>query len=219
LTELPNLIKSAKLELEREQECSRYLQSLSNRIEDRTVALLIPDSQKNTFRLYLSGIYAIIVSLLIAGFFTVAFVDGRVRASIFSVQAGIQFITLFSLVIAIILFGILGILQDKELAALLGGISGYILGRATTERATVSAAPATFRSITAATIAFNNPNIITDSGNRLGIFQVGDRVQVIGSTQNNGSFTLATVSAGSIQTREQTVQTEGAGAMITITAL
>ncbi len=39
-------------------------------------------------------------------------------------QSGIQFLTLFSLVIAIILFGIKG----KELAALLGGLSGYIFG-------------------------------------------------------------------------------------------
>lgn len=38
-------------------------------------------------------------------------------------QSGIQFLTLFSLVIAIILFGITGILKGKELAALLGGLS------------------------------------------------------------------------------------------------
>jgi hypothetical protein len=75
------------------------------------------------------------------------------------------------------------------------------------------------RSVTAATIAFTNPDTITDSGNGLGIFQLGDRIQVAGSTQNNGSFTVARVSAGSIQTRETTIQTEGAGAMITITAL
>jgi hypothetical protein len=74
------------------------------------------------------------------------------------------------------------------------------------------------RSVTAATIAFTNPNIIADSGNRLGIFQLGDRIQVAGSTQNNGSFTIDRISAGSIHTRE-TIQTEGAGAMITITAL
>lgn len=58
------------------------------------------------------------------------------RREIFRGQAGIQFITLFSVVIAIILFGILGILEGKELAALLGGLSGYILGRVTTPSAT-----------------------------------------------------------------------------------
>jgi hypothetical protein len=43
--------------------------------------------------------------------------------------AGLQFITLFSLIIAIILFGVMNILEGRELAALLGGLSGYILGR------------------------------------------------------------------------------------------
>ena len=47
----------------------------------------------------------------------------------FSNQQGLQFITLFSLVIAIILFGVLKILEAKELSALLGAISGYVLGR------------------------------------------------------------------------------------------
>jgi hypothetical protein len=40
-----------------------------------------------------------------------------------------QFVTLFSLVIAIVLFDVLKILDGRELAALLGGLSGYILGR------------------------------------------------------------------------------------------
>ncbi len=38
---------------------------------------------------------------------------------VFSNQQGLQFITLFSLVIAIILFGVLKILEAKELSALL----------------------------------------------------------------------------------------------------
>jgi hypothetical protein len=42
---------------------------------------------------------------------------------------GLQFITLFSLIIAIILFGGLGVLEGRELAAILSGISGYILGK------------------------------------------------------------------------------------------
>lgn len=60
-----------------------------------------------------------------------AYKDEKVRRAIFSHQVGIQFVTLFSLVIAIILFGIIDILEGKELAALLGGLSGYILGRST----------------------------------------------------------------------------------------
>jgi hypothetical protein len=44
-------------------------------------------------------------------------------------DGGLQFVTIFILMIAIILFGILNILEGKELAAILAGISGYILGR------------------------------------------------------------------------------------------
>jgi hypothetical protein len=83
------------------------------------------------FKLNMSLIFALLVGLVILGFFAVAFRDEQVRREIFSGQAGIQFVTLFSLVIAIILFGIIDILEGKELAALLGGLSGYILGRST----------------------------------------------------------------------------------------
>ena len=56
-------------------------------------------------------------------------------------RLGIQFITLFALVIAIILFGITGILEGKELSALLGGLSGYILGRSTTTKSAEGKGP------------------------------------------------------------------------------
>lgn len=44
-------------------------------------------------------------------------------------ETGLQFVTIFILIIAIILFGILNILGGSELAAILSGISGYILGK------------------------------------------------------------------------------------------
>jgi small-conductance mechanosensitive channel len=47
---------------------------------------------------------------MIIGFFILAGIDQKMRQAIFSGDAGIQFLTLFSLVIAIILFGITGIL-------------------------------------------------------------------------------------------------------------
>jgi hypothetical protein len=62
-------------------------------------------------------------------FFWIAFSNDEVKKAIFSNEAGIQFITMFSIVIAVILFGIIGILESKELSALLGGLSGYILGK------------------------------------------------------------------------------------------
>jgi hypothetical protein len=89
------------------------------------------EQPKQLFKLQMSGVFAVLVGIVIVGFFAVAFRDEQVRREIFAGQAGIQFVTLFSLVIAIILFGIIGVLADKELSALLGGLSGYILGRST----------------------------------------------------------------------------------------
>jgi hypothetical protein len=89
------------------------------------------EQPKQLFKLQMSGVFAALVGIVIVGFFAVAFRDEQVRREIFAGQAGIQFVTLFSLVIAIILFGIIGVLEGKELSALLGGLSGYILGRST----------------------------------------------------------------------------------------
>lgn len=120
-------IVNAKIELEKAQEKQYELEEAIN-------LLLIPENAKNQFKLYITAAFSLLVALVIIGFFIVSLKDEQVRRSIFSSQSGIQFLTLFSLVIAIILFGITGILGGKELAALLGGISGYILGRVTDSR-------------------------------------------------------------------------------------
>ncbi|HYE92946.1 MAG TPA: hypothetical protein VEA38_18085 [Terriglobales bacterium] len=97
---------------------------------DSTIgALLTPEILNQNFKFWMSGIFAGLVFVVIVGFFVMAWRDEEVLRAIFAGAAGIQFVTLFSLVIAIILFGITGILEGKELAALLGGLSGYILGR------------------------------------------------------------------------------------------
>jgi hypothetical protein len=87
------------------------------------------EAPKQSFRTNMSIAFAILVALVIVGFYLLAWIDEALRREMFSRQSGIQFITLFSLVIAIILFGITGILESRELSALLGGLSGYILGR------------------------------------------------------------------------------------------
>jgi hypothetical protein len=87
------------------------------------------ETPKQKFKTNMSIVFALLVGVVILGFFVIAFRDETVRKEIFSGASGIQFVTLFSLVIAIILFGITGILEGKELSALLGGLSGYILGR------------------------------------------------------------------------------------------
>lgn len=91
------------------------------------------DGQRNVFKSEIAFAFAILVAFVIGGFFFIAWKDETVRRAIFSGESGIQFLTLFSVVIAIILFGITGILESKELAALLGGLSGYILGRVTSK--------------------------------------------------------------------------------------
>lgn len=86
-------------------------------------------SGENSFRQSTSETFAFLIGIVIVAFFFIAFKDEKVRQNIFTGESGLQFITIFSLIIAIILFGISGILEGKELSALLGGLSGYILGR------------------------------------------------------------------------------------------
>jgi Skp family chaperone for outer membrane proteins len=98
-------------------------------IETQITEMLDRDVVAQKFKSEISLYFAVVVALMIACFFGIAFYDSTVRNNIFSGQSGIQFVTLFLLIISIILFGITGILGDKELAALLGGLSGYILGK------------------------------------------------------------------------------------------
>ena len=106
-------------------------------IQETIPQLTSPDQQ---FKGYMSGAFAALIAIVIGGFFLLASRDEVMRRAIFSGETGIQFLTLFSLVIAIILFGIINILEGKELAALLGGLSGYILGR-TTQRSGAAPPP------------------------------------------------------------------------------
>jgi hypothetical protein len=100
-----------------------------DRVDDRVHQLLTIDKENGIYKLILSVFFAILIGIVIFSFFKIAGQDQTVRQQIFAGDAGLQFITLFALVIAIILFGIINILEGRELSALLGGISGYILGR------------------------------------------------------------------------------------------
>ncbi len=95
---------------------------------------------EQSFKARISVYSSWLIGFVILGFFVTALCDAKVRQSVFAGQAGIQFLALFSIIIAIILFGITGILGGNELAALLGSISGYILGKVTTPNGTASAA-------------------------------------------------------------------------------
>lgn len=98
-------------------------------LEDRIGVALSTGTNQYVYRTVVSLIYAAIVAFLVLQFFRVVQQNEEVRKSIFTGDTGIQFITLFSIVIAVILFGILEILGANELSALLGGLSGYILGK------------------------------------------------------------------------------------------
>jgi hypothetical protein len=75
------------------------------RLDARIGALLTPEILNQNFKFWMSGTFAILVLIVIIGFFVLAWHDDAVRRAIFAGAAGIQFVTLFSLVIAIILFG------------------------------------------------------------------------------------------------------------------
>jgi hypothetical protein len=100
-------------------------------LEDRISVALSTGSRQYLYRTIVSLIFAMIVAFLVLRFFRIVEQDEEVKRSIFGGDSGIQFVTLFSIVIAVILFGILEILGANELSALLGGLSGYILGKST----------------------------------------------------------------------------------------
>jgi len=85
---------------------------------------------ENDFRFNISLAFIILVALVIGGFYLIIGIKGSddIVQNLFAGQHGIQFITLFLIIISIILFGIMGTLGGEELSALIGAIAGYILG-------------------------------------------------------------------------------------------
>lgn len=88
------------------------------------------EQSQQTFRQWVSFIFAGLLAIIIGCFFFVLFKNNSTQtASILMGESGLQFITLFSLIISIILFGVLNILEGKELAAIISAIAGFILGK------------------------------------------------------------------------------------------
>lgn len=108
---------------------TKSLDTILGKLDDLTGAVLTVETLHSSYTNTSTIIFGLLVGGVILGFFGIAYISEKVRDAIFSGESGIQFVTLFSLVIAIILFGVLKILEGKELSALLGGLSGYILGR------------------------------------------------------------------------------------------
>jgi len=91
---------------------------------------LAPEYKQQKFRKEISLYFTILIGILLTIFFYIVFKkSGNDLSKDLLSGYGLQFVTLFVLIIAVILFGILGILQGSELAAILSGISGYILGK------------------------------------------------------------------------------------------
>lgn len=97
--------------------------------ENQIAQLMIPRLSQQNFMFWSSISFVILMGILLGTFFYVVSRDTTIRQTIFGSDSGIQFITLFSIVIAIIIFGLTGILEGKELSALLGSVAGYILGK------------------------------------------------------------------------------------------
>lgn len=98
-------------------------------VEYKINQLMIPRLSQQNFMFWASIAFVILMCILLYTFFKVVNRDESVRKIIFGSDSGIQFVTLFSIVIAIILFGLTGVLEGKELSALLGSVAGYILGK------------------------------------------------------------------------------------------
>jgi|GEM_PF-3390825 hypothetical protein len=88
------------------------------------------EQSQQTFRQWVSLVFAGLLAIIIGCFFFVLFKNNSAQmATTLMGESGLQFITLFSLIIAIILFGVLNILEGKELAAIISAIAGFILGK------------------------------------------------------------------------------------------
>jgi hypothetical protein len=93
-------------------------------------ALLSPEFRDRDFRIRISLTFSGLIAVILFAFFLIVCRRSDVSLSrLLLSSSGLQFITVFVLIIAITLFGILNVLGGSELAAILSGISGYILGR------------------------------------------------------------------------------------------
>ena len=84
------------------------------KIESSIGSAIDIEKPKQVFKTELSIAFSILVGFVIGGFYWIVAKNPAVGRSIFVGDAGLQFITLFSLVIAIILFGLTEVLQEES---------------------------------------------------------------------------------------------------------
>ena len=129
ISDLDELLSSIDRTISETDEEIRQAQLSSENLEIAIDAVLLKIEAVESYRTYIAGIFALLISIVMIGFYIIGYRLDEVASAVFGSDAGIQFLTMFSIIIAIILFGLVGILESKELSALLGGLSGYILGR------------------------------------------------------------------------------------------
>lgn len=127
-----NELDKIETEIQQKKEEASSLAAERFKVETQISELLNRDGLKNDFRVQISIAFTVLVGIVILGFYWLAIRKDEIAKNIFVGDKGIQFITLFLIVIAIILFGIMGTLEGRELSALLGALAGYILGKTTT---------------------------------------------------------------------------------------
>lgn len=127
-------LKTAREELNENRDKRDVKVHRLSRVEQRIASLFDASKDINKFRSNVTYTFGVLVLFVIAGFYYISQKQEEIARTIFSGEMGMQFVTLFLIVIAIILFGIMGTLEGRELAALLGGLSGYILGRSSQQR-------------------------------------------------------------------------------------
>lgn len=98
--------------------------------EQTIYASLSPEFRDQDFRIWISLTFSGLIAVILFAFFMIIYrrSDTSLYKQMLS-SAGLQFITVFVLIVTITLFGILNVLGGSELAAILSGISGYILGK------------------------------------------------------------------------------------------
>ena len=91
---------------------------------------LSPETRDQDFRMWVSLTFSGLIAILLFSFFWIIYKrSDKSLSKAMLTDSGLQFVTVFILIIAIILFGILSVIGGSELAAILSGISGYILGK------------------------------------------------------------------------------------------
>ena len=176
------------------------------RSEDAIDSALRSENREMLFKAAITAFFSLLIGVMIYRFFqTIHDGAGPKVGGLLLSDGGLQFVTIFVLIIAIILFGILNILEGRELAAILSGIAGYILGRGAqikSDSSTMEDQPLTAR------LPVDKPAADDAASERSPIIQTADAIIAGRSPVNAQSSTSA---ADGDPRNEPSPSTEGVG--------